>query len=102
MNTKAGSELISKERQRQRDQEGWSAEHDATHSDRSLVTVAECYISAAVCGYTNGVPSRWPESWDPRWWKPSTSSIRNLVKAGALLAAEIDRLNYIRRLEENS
>lgn len=32
----------------------------------------------------------WP--WDENWWKPSLDPIRNLVKAGALLAAEIDRL----------
>ena len=32
----------------------------------------------------------WP--WDVSWWKPSDSPIRNLVKAGALIAAEIDRL----------
>ena len=33
----------------------------------------------------------WP--WDMKWWKPSDEDpIRNLVKAGALIAAEIDRL----------
>jgi hypothetical protein len=32
----------------------------------------------------------WP--WDAEWWKPSPDSVRNLVKAGALIAAEIDRL----------
>lgn len=35
-------------------------------------------------------PDAWP--WDPSWWKPSPDPIRNLVKAGALIAAEIDRL----------
>lgn len=32
----------------------------------------------------------WP--WDEEWWKPSLDPIRNLEKAGALIAAEIDRL----------
>jgi hypothetical protein len=33
----------------------------------------------------------WP--WEqPDWWKPSDNPIRNLEKAGALIAAEIDRL----------
>ena len=36
----------------------------------------------------------WP--WHRCWWKPSDDPIRNLVKAGALLAAEIDRLQAIR------
>ena len=40
-------------------------------------------------------PERWP--WDESWWKPSNDSIRNLVKAGALIAAEIDRLHRKQR-----
>ena len=35
-------------------------------------------------------PPQWP--WEKNWWKPSDDKIRNLVKAGALIAAEIDRL----------
>lgn len=38
-------------------------------------------------GWKNG----WP--WESKWWKPSNDPIKNLVKAGALIAAEIDRLN---------
>jgi len=38
-----------------------------------------------------GVPTMWP--WHQGWWKPSPNDrIRELVKAGALIAAEIDRL----------
>ena len=33
----------------------------------------------------------WP--WGSEYWKPSEDPVRNLVKAGALIAAEIDRLN---------
>jgi hypothetical protein len=40
------------------------------------------------------VPKFWP--WKPWWWKPSTNRIDELVKAGALIAAEIDRLQRIR------
>jgi hypothetical protein len=36
------------------------------------------------------VPEDWP--FDPSWWKPSEDRVRDLVKAGALIAAEIDRL----------
>lgn len=32
----------------------------------------------------------WP--WATDWWKPSDDPITNLVRAGALIAAEIDRL----------
>jgi hypothetical protein len=34
-----------------------------------------------------------------RWWKPSTDPIRNLERAGALIAAEIDRLERARCTE---
>jgi hypothetical protein len=43
------------------------------------------------------LPDVWP--WEPEWWKPKWTPqagrdgrIRELVVAGALLAAEIDRL----------
>ena len=35
-------------------------------------------------------PRGWP--WEPADWKPDNDPVRNLVKAGALIAAEIDRL----------
>ena len=36
----------------------------------------------------------WP--WNVVWWKPTPDDrIRELAKAGALIAAEIDRLIYI-------
>lgn len=41
-------------------------------------------------GWRNG----WP--WDAKWWKPSDDPIKNLVKSGALIAAEIDRLQNIK------
>jgi hypothetical protein len=40
-------------------------------------------------GWRNG----WP--WDQKWWKPSDDPVKNLVKAGALIAAEIDRLQTL-------
>jgi len=36
----------------------------------------------------------WP--WEREAWKPSEDPIRNLVKAGALIAAEIDRLQRLK------
>lgn len=40
----------------------------------------------------------WP--WDPSWLKLSPDPIRNLVKAGALIAAEIDRLQRVAHAED--
>jgi hypothetical protein len=41
--------------------------------------------------YPGGQKIFWP--WDRAWWKPSPNNrIRDMEKAGALIAAEIDRL----------
>jgi hypothetical protein len=45
----------------------------------------------------SGVPREWP--WDSKWWKPG-ERIRELEKAGALIAAEIARLEVERELTE--
>ena len=98
-----GSELIAAERQRQIDVEGWTPEHDDEHQFGQLSEAAVCYSHYAWHQlafpdsprltsemFTGDVGKLWP--WHPSWWKPSSDPIRNLVKAGALIAAEIDRL----------
>jgi hypothetical protein len=40
----------------------------------------------------------WP--WDNKYWKPSEDKVRNLVKAGALIAAEIDRLQRLNNTDD--
>ena len=91
-----GIERIAAERQRQLDQEGWTPEHDNQHTDAALALAALCYLKSAVCCVVDGDPGEiknqagWP--WYFAWWKPSADPIRNLEKAGALIAAEIDRL----------
>lgn len=93
-----GIELIAEERKRQIDVEGWTAEHDKRWVNGELPLAAACYavenkktaeviVKIGDSGFTeNG----WP--WGGDFWKPSNDPVRNLVKAGALIAAEIDRL----------
>lgn len=94
----SGVELIAEERQRQISQEGWTPEHDDNHDRCELAKAAACYAIqtvearhlAGTVDYLNAPPlGEWP--WDEAWWKPK-DPIRDLVKAGALIAAEIDRL----------
>lgn len=98
--------LISAERKRQIEQEGWTTEHDHQHSNGELGRAAENYVRFACepdvardYQRKNGhIPGGWP--WHYSWWKPSVdnspaSRIRDLVKAGALIAAEIDRLQRL-------
>ena len=84
---------IAAERKRQIEVEGWSAEHDdALHDCGDLARAAACYA----LGYTPNVCSTqasydlWP--WDFKWWKPKDER-RNLVRAAALIIAEIERLD---------
>jgi hypothetical protein len=95
----SGVELIAAERQRQVEREGWTPEHDDTHDDGELARAAACYADphgfhdplGAPGGWLGKrIPARWP--WDWSYWKPGATRVRALVKAGALIAAEIDRL----------
>lgn len=87
-----GVELIAAERERQVSEEGWSAEHDASHDQGELARAAGCYAFPAYKLPTrHGLPEFWP--WERSWWKPTPDDrVRELVKAGALIAAELDRL----------
>lgn len=100
---KTGIERITEERQRQIDVEGLTKEHDSKHDSGELADAAVCYADLAAAqvrgaGVEESVYSPrncwgdldWP--WDDEWFKPSENPIRNLEKAGALIAAEIDRL----------
>lgn len=91
-----GLTMICLERIRQ-SKLGFNAEHDAAHLQGEIAQAAACYALAAAfqvrfpgkANFTR-VPATWP--FEPRWWKPSPDPKRNLAKAGALMAAEIDRL----------
>lgn len=86
-----GVALIAAERQRQKDVEGWTPEHDdKVSAPGNLPMAAAAYALRAT---HLGDHTLWP--WSMDWWKPGegiTGRIRDHVKAGALLAAEIDRL----------
>lgn len=83
-----GAALIVAERTRQQMVEGWSEAHDDDHDCGEMGQAAICYIDHAAPNDWESHP-QWP--WSREWWKPSDDPIRDLVKAGALIAAEIDR-----------
>lgn len=88
---KTGIELIAEERQRQIEAEGFDVKSDSGYINSELANAAICY---AMPYKSNEVFRYWP--WDLGWWKPSPKNrIRELQKAGALIAAEIDRLQSI-------
>jgi hypothetical protein len=87
-----GIERIAAERERQVSAEGWTPEHDDEHADGSLARAAARYAEQAGNDWSESTiaPYGWP--WDDKWWKPTGDAVRDLTKAGALIAAEIDRL----------
>lgn len=94
---KGAIELIADERIRQMAVEGWTAAHDDTHQCDEMAWAAVCYAYPE--GYKDldydCIPNDWPWRDDPTSWKPGPTRIRDLVKAGALIAAEIDRLQRL-------
>lgn len=89
---------IDQERQRQIEIEGWSLEHDDKYTRGQIAQAAAVYVSGATYQATIGDPNgalyglHWP--WDRAWlkWKDQRS---NLVRAGALIVAEIERLDRL-------
>ena len=77
------------ERQRHQSAEGWTPEHDDQYSKSQLLWASSCYVLNAIHPF-NRIPFDWP--WTPEWWKP-TNPRRDMVKAGALILAEIERID---------
>lgn len=83
-----GARRITAERERQMADEAWTPEHDDTHDQGELAVAAAAYALHGIAVPTS--PAQlWP--WEPEGWKPK-DKLRNLERAGALIAAEIDRL----------
>ncbi|MFD1747709.1 hypothetical protein ACFSDD_17660 [Salipiger marinus] len=102
---------IAAERQRQIEAEGWTPEHDDKHAACQMALAAGCYAMFASAPEAHRAATDMPRSlnvlgrplkgwaawlqlwpWDRKWWKPTTPR-RDLVKAGALIVAEIERLD---------
>lgn len=98
---------VLRERERQHYEEGFDATHDDQHRRGELVSAAIAYAVNAVTraqliadGFAPekvdelsaqaDVPRTWP--WERAWWKPKDAR-HNLVRAAALIIAEIDRLD---------
>lgn len=88
--TAAATDVLA-ERQRQIMAEGWTPEHDDEYEHGELADAAGCYaLSSELFDCAGEPPRSWP--WPDEWWKPGNRR-RDLVKAGALILAEIERLD---------
>lgn len=117
----SGAERIAAERRRQVEEEGWTAEHDEMHVRGELALAAVCYAAPervyverrtelGAVSFIDPWPfrplphARGHTDWDkrkamrkgnyPLWPDEQTQEqrVELLTKAGALIAAEIDRI----------
>jgi hypothetical protein len=92
-----GVQRIAAERRRQTEMEGYSPTHDDEHTQGELGFAAIAYAEMGLPWHEfleEAAYEMWP--WDEDQFKAGGVTIpdhvRNLTKAGALIAAEIDRL----------
>lgn len=103
-----GAQDVLSERRRQLEIEDFNTDQDDHYTSGELAWAAVCYLqNSAVAGKMQGLglltaaqcdergrslpqPDAWP--WDAEWWKPAGQR-RDLVKAAALIIAEIERLD---------
>jgi len=114
-------EMISEERKRQIEKEGWTADHDDQHEDGELAMAAALYASpddsmmiverCDCCGSVEKLKDPWPwwdyynydryndggcnvhhHAWDKR---DKHDRMRRLQIAGALIVAEMERLQRV-------
>jgi len=103
---------VMAERQRQRDVEGWTDDHDDKHKPGDLARAGACYALVDVepaarveisvgglAGCEHQITARHLWRWSSDWWKPADRR-RNLVKASALILAEIERHDRNRRVPQ--
>ncbi|WP_078670596.1 hypothetical protein [Chitinophaga eiseniae] len=101
---KTGVEIIAEERKRQINIEGYHEHHDDRHEAGELADAAMCYCMSPIYRPAyNFPPMGWP--WiggENDGFKPSNNRIHELAKAGALIAAEIDRLQRMADKEDQT
>ncbi len=105
-----GLDSIAAERRRQIDAEGFNTQHDDQYKKGELARAAACYaIAGARQSMDGSIRDKlmamllfiWPDSWSWGWWKPNHDRF-DLVRAGALIVAEIDRLDRAEEAEREN
>jgi len=99
MENKTGIELIAQERAEQIEKHGWNSEHDSQHRHGELAIQAAVLAALHTDAYVVDPDNQFGSGDDP--WrleeKLQHDQIHCLKVAGALIAAEIDRLQAINK-----
>jgi hypothetical protein len=93
-----GVEKISLERLEQKLLHNYPVERDVTNNQNGELTAAAItYLMQYLAqkgDYKFNASAYWP--WEMEYYKPSDDQIKNLAKAGAFIAAEIDRIKAVK------
>ncbi|WP_148293296.1 hypothetical protein [Comamonas sp. B-9] len=85
----AAARDVLDERRRQVEVEGFTFSHDDSYTDGELAQAAACYAASSQSRDISYMSHLWP--WPNHAWKPSTTR-NDLLKAGALILAELERI----------
>lgn len=109
----SGADRIARERMRQQVEEGRHVIADVAYAPGTLAMASLCYTLIAASSpemrrqLRPAIPfsGHWP--WPEDAWKPSMTDshldrVRELEKAGALIAAQIDAFLFIHRMQEQN
>ncbi len=99
-NTKSGIELIAKERDEQIIKHGYTPLKDAAHNANEQLSLAAgwlCYNEQGCADMDEVIEDNCPDGWSQELWAKMCSKPyrERLIIAGALIAAEIDRINIL-------
>ncbi len=100
---------IINERKRQIEVEEFSCCKDDKYINGELSQAAACYaippVERVILTHpltSVRYPKWWPKTWYVKWWKPAKNNSisgrkKELIKAGALILAELDRLDRLEK-----
>lgn len=92
-----GVQLIGAEREKQIDKHGFTAEHHVNHPEWYEADQLKYAVKSIL--YPDSIHSSTPENWDVEWFENlmRRSNKERLIIAGALIAAELDRLSELEK-----
>src|SRR4051812_8092071 len=97
--SQAAQDVIA-ERERQQSVEGWTLQRDDNFTHGEIAGAAACYLMHGLKIRNEDLRARVGHMvrdmfpWAAHWWKPKDHRI-DLVRAGALILAEIERLDRL-------
>lgn len=90
-----GMRAVAAERNRQKDSEGWSHEHDDAHERGELALAGAAYL-ISFAGFPELARKVWP--WSHEFWKPDEiRPRRDLIRGDALGLAELEKFDRTKK-----